>query len=215
MGLSWLLTHTHIQTGQHCILLWVNVLIYSWTQLHVFVTTVSSEESMWTQNTKNVASMFSCEAWAMWIKLFVPNAKCRAQRAQTAGRLFPSVFQDTWWCTLDHINDVCLYVCHLIAQKSVIWIAFYWNYIHINNVGQLQLNFKLHCGKLCQRAWVSAIKFPCSPFVVSSELFSILLAWGEKRAQSCCPLCLHPPSTERLTHCHFPLSQCLMRIIED
>lgn len=82
---------------------------------------------------------------------------------------------------LDHINDVSLHSsCHLIAltlclaQKSLIWIALYWNRIHIYNVGQLQLNFKLHCGKLCPSTTVYALKFLLS--AVSSELVWILLA---------------------------------------
>lgn len=104
--------------------------------------------------------------------------KCRAQVRENSHcwRLFLSISQDTRRGTPDHINDVPPHSCHLIAttlclaQKSLIWIPLCWNHIHIYNVGQLQLNPKLHCGKLCQST-VQALLWSYS------ALFFLPAAW--------------------------------------
>lgn len=106
-----------------------------------------------------------------------------------------------------------LYSCHLIAptlclaQKSLIWIALYWNHIHIYNVEQLQLNFKLHCGKLCQSYWCL-----CNEVSLFRSAFCLLQVglvsfWrcrekcAQRQRSSLSSVC-HLASPERLTHCH-------------
>ncbi len=132
-----------------------------------------------------------------------------------------------------------LYSCHLIAptlclaQKSLIWIALYLNHIHIYNVDQLQLNFKLHCGKLCQSTRVSAMKFLCcSVFFCFLQVGLDSFGSTERNVlKDSIPLCLlrviWPLQKGTLTQatlftletslsvCHVLVLQCHMPMIED
>lgn len=133
----------------------------------------------------------------------VVHPKCRMQ-VRNSSDCWEIILIFLLWHMVMHTGSYkWCFSCHLIAptvclaQISLMWIALYRTHIHIYNVEQLQLNFKLHCSKLCLSR-VSAMKLLCCLQQVDLDSFG-----SEKNSKllyssaSC-----HLPSAERRTHYH-------------